>query len=78
MLTKQYEMEGNQEWPVLPYVAAYEGEEIAGTVSGMIKAFINMDNTDNLAVCVASQLSEKIDGAVDSLYSRYNADIIDF
>ena len=71
-------MQGNQEWYSLPFETDYEGERVAGIVSGFINAFTDIDNTDNLAQCVSSRLTKNIDAAVDSLSQRYNADIIDF
>jgi len=71
-------MSGNQTWSSLPFEEDYEGEQIAGIVSGIINAFTELNNTDNLAQCVSSHLQYSVDGAVDSFYGRYNADIIDF
>jgi len=47
-------MEGNVEWAPLPYAPAYDGEELAGYVSGSIKSFTGIQNSDNLAACLTN------------------------
>ena len=47
--------ESSIEWDPLPYNIAYDGEELAGYVSGAITMFTNRQNRDKLAECLTNQ-----------------------
>lgn len=63
----------------MPYEPNFEGDEIAGVTAGFIVKFTEEENFDNLAQCLSDQsaLLEQVNDAVDTLMSRYNADVIE-
>jgi hypothetical protein len=48
-------------------------------ITGMIKSFTGEENRDEIALCISDYdgLKESFDSAVESLYARYNDDVMD-
>ena len=62
----------------LPYAVAYDGDELSGVFAGVIYSFTGEENQDGLAFCVSNQdtLRKEVNEAVESLYNRYDADVL--
>lgn len=62
----------------LPYAVAYDGDELSGVFAGVIYSFTGEENQDGLSLCVSDQdtLRKEVNEAVESLYNRYDADVL--
>lgn len=69
-------MESDLKWSPMP---ASNTDELEGMITGMIKSFTGEENRDEIALCMSDydSLKESVDSAVDSLYARYNDDVMD-
>ena len=72
------ETDSDLEFYKLPYAVAYDGDELSGVFAGVIYSFTQEENQDGLAFCVSDQdaLRKTVNEAVESLYNRYNTDVL--
>merc|ERR1719163_2261533 len=69
-------MESSVKWDPMP---GSNSDELEGLITGMIKSFTGEENRDEIAFCLSDydSLKESVNSAVDSLYGRYNDDVMD-
>lgn len=73
---KHEPIESKVKWDPMP---GSSEDELEGLITGMIKTFTGEENRDEIATCVSDYdgLKESFNSAVDSLYARYNDDVMD-
>jgi len=73
---KQEPMESKVKWDKMP---GSNADELEGLITGMIKSFTGEENRDEIALCLSDydSLKASVNSAVDSLYGRYNDDVMD-
>ena len=77
LFPEKYEpMESSVKWDPMP---GSNSDELEGLITGMIKSFTGEENRDEIAYCLSDydSLKESVNSAVDSLYGRYNDDVMD-
>jgi hypothetical protein len=77
LFPEKYEpMESEVKWDPMP---GSKADELEGLITGMIKSFTGEENRDEIALCISDydSVKESLTSAVDSLYARYNDDVMD-
>lgn len=69
-------VESNVKWDPMP---GSNEDELEGLITGIIKTFTGEENRDEIATCISDYdgLHASFNSAVDSLYARYNDDVMD-